>query len=77
MKDHKSTENCVNYINGTILDGRTIRCDWDTGFEEGRQYGRGRYGGQVRDKYRTDFDQGRGGYGHLVKNKLTKVIKPS
>ena len=28
---------------------------------EGRQYGRGRSGGQVRDEYRAEFDAGRGG----------------
>ena len=32
-------------------------------FSEGRQYGRGKTGGQVRDEYRTDYDPGRGGYG--------------
>ena len=37
----------VNYINGTKLDGRIVRTDWDAGFKEGRQYGRGRRGGQV------------------------------
>ncbi|KAH0953245.1 hypothetical protein HN011_000389 [Eciton burchellii] len=40
-----------------------IRTDWDAGFIEGRQYGRGKTGGQVRDEYRSDFDSGRGGYG--------------
>lgn len=35
------------YINGTRLDDRIIRCDWDAGFIEGRQYGRGKTGGQV------------------------------
>ena len=38
------------YINGTRLDDRIIRTDWDAGFVEGRQYGRGRSGGQVSDK---------------------------
>lgn len=51
------------YINGTRLDDRIIRTDWDAGFIEGRQYGRGKSGGQVRDEYRTDFDPGRGGFG--------------
>ena len=37
----------IRYINGTRLDDRVIRADWDAGFEEGRQYGRGRSGGQV------------------------------
>ncbi|RKP18258.1 hypothetical protein ROZALSC1DRAFT_30035, partial [Rozella allomycis CSF55] len=54
---------CMKYINGTKLDDRYVRTDVDPGFLEGRQYGRGRSGGQVRDEYRTDFDQGRGGYG--------------
>lgn len=40
-----------------------IRCDWDRGFEEGRQYGRGKSGGQVRDEFRETFDEDRGGYG--------------
>jgi len=56
-------ENGVRYISGTKLDDRTIRADWDTGFVEGRQYGRGSSGGQVRDEYRVDYDPGRGGYG--------------
>lgn len=38
------------YINGTRLDDRIIRTDWDAGFVEGRQFGRGRSGGQVSDK---------------------------
>lgn len=36
------------YINGTRLDDRVVRTDWDAGFIEGRQYGRGKTGGQVR-----------------------------
>ena len=35
------------YINGTRLDDRIIRSDYDAGFAEGRQYGRGKSGGQV------------------------------
>ncbi|KAK5580050.1 hypothetical protein RB653_000063 [Dictyostelium firmibasis] len=54
---------CIKYISGSKLDERLIRCDWDYGFKEGRQYGRGLSGGQVRDEYRTDYDPGRGGYG--------------
>lgn len=34
-------------ISGTILDDRPIRVDFDWGFQEGRQWGRGRSGGQV------------------------------
>lgn len=38
----------TQYINGTMLDDRPIRVDFDWGFVEGRQFGRGRSGGQVR-----------------------------
>ncbi len=44
----EEAEHCVRYISGTKLDDRIIRADWDAGFKEGRQYGRGRGGGQVR-----------------------------
>ena len=40
-------QNAINFVNGTKLDNRIIRTDWDVGFKEGRQYGRGRGGGQV------------------------------
>ena len=38
----------MRFVNGTRLDDRIIRTDWDAGFKEGRQYGRGKSGGQVR-----------------------------
>lgn len=66
----EDTEDAVKYISGTILDDRPIRVDFDWGFQEGRQWGRGRSGGQVRDEYRTDYDPGRGGYGKLVQREL-------
>jgi nuclear cap-binding protein subunit 2 len=53
----------MKYIGGTKLDERVIRTDLDEGFAEGRQYGRGKSGGQVRDEYRDEYDPGRGGYG--------------
>jgi nuclear cap-binding protein subunit 2 len=65
----EDAENAMRYINGTRLDDRIVRTDWDAGFVEGRQFGRGKSGGQVRDEYRTDYDEGRGGYGIIVKNK--------
>lgn len=43
----EDAENCLRYINGTRLDDRIVRTDWDAGFIEGRQYGRGKTGGQV------------------------------
>ncbi|KAK6046319.1 hypothetical protein COOONC_16175 [Cooperia oncophora] len=59
----QEAENAVRFLNRTALDGRTIRVDFDAGFVEGRQYGRGKHGGQVRDEYREGYDYDRGGYG--------------
>lgn len=63
---HQDALDCMKYIGGTKLDERVIRTDLDPGFEEGRQYGRGKSGGQVRDEYRDDFDEGRGGLGRAI-----------
>ncbi|KAM3502390.1 hypothetical protein MY11210_009085 [Beauveria gryllotalpidicola] len=63
---HQDALDCMKYVGGTKLDERIIRTDLDPGFEEGRQYGRGRSGGQVRDEYREDFDEGRGGIGRAL-----------
>lgn len=54
----EDANNAMAYVNGTRLDDRIIRTDWDAGFIEGRQYGRGKSGGQVgpqRDDRRFDF----------------------
>ncbi|XP_062587641.1 nuclear cap-binding protein subunit 2-like, partial [Saccostrea cucullata] len=141
----EDAENAMRYINGTRLDDRIIRTDWDHGFKEGRQYGRGKSGGQVnilnvsepmigfvtykinkaisisisgrplrfyvsicwrcenlikfktnfdksvsnrrivlvlkhykssRDEYRTDYDEGRGGYGKIVASKINQSRDP-
>uniref|UniRef100_A0A7I5EBF0 Nuclear cap-binding protein subunit 2 n=1 Tax=Haemonchus contortus TaxID=6289 RepID=A0A7I5EBF0_HAECO len=66
------TENAVKFLNRTMLDGRLIRVDYDAGFVEGRQYGRGRRGGQVRDEYREQFDPDRGGYGKIWQDREKK-----
>ncbi|KAK6028071.1 hypothetical protein OSTOST_05889 [Ostertagia ostertagi] len=58
-------KNAVRFLNRTMLDGRIIRVDYDAGFVEGRQYGRGKHGGQVRDEYREQYDPDRGGYGKI------------
>ncbi|KAL4200200.1 hypothetical protein AMTRI_Chr03g148560 [Amborella trichopoda] len=58
----EDTEDSVKYISGTILDDRPIRVDFDWGFQEGRQWGRGRSGGQVSVEL--------GGYGKLVQREL-------
>ncbi|GMS81287.1 hypothetical protein PENTCL1PPCAC_3462, partial [Pristionchus entomophagus] len=65
----EEAEHAIRCVDKTILDDRMIRCDWDAGFKEGRQYGRGRHGGQVRDEYRNDFDSGRGGWNKMISDK--------
>ncbi|PFX32539.1 nuclear cap-binding protein subunit 2-like [Stylophora pistillata] len=72
----EDAQNAMWYINGTRLDDRIIRTDWDAGFIEGRQYGRGKSGGQVRDEYRTDFDPGRGGYGKQGQQNSGVITSP-
>ena len=44
----QDAEDAVKYISGTIMDDRPVRVDFDWGFKDGRQFGRGRSGGQVR-----------------------------
>ncbi|KAI4000662.1 nuclear cap binding protein subunit 2 like [Homo sapiens] len=56
-------ENAMRFLTGTCLDEWIICTDWDVGFREGQQYGRGKSGGQVRDEFREDFHSGRGGFG--------------
>lgn len=70
----RDTEDCVRYLNSALLDERVLRIDFDWGFREGRQFGRGKSGGQVRDEYRIDYDVGRGGYGKVVAEGLTERI---
>jgi hypothetical protein len=41
----------IRFISGTKLDERVIRCDLDPGYTEGRQYGRGKSGGQVNQNF--------------------------
>ena len=69
--DHKSAVACKQYISGMKLDDRVIRCELDSGFIEGRQFGRGTSGGQVRDERRSDYDAGRGGYGTQVQTNVS------
>lgn len=53
----EDAQRAVNLLNQTTLDGNVIRVDFDIGFSEGRQFGRGFLGGQVRDevKRKPDF----------------------
>ena len=50
-------------INGMKVDGRVCGVDFDQEFREGRQWGRGKTGGQIRDDHRSSYDEGRGGWG--------------
>jgi nuclear cap-binding protein subunit 2 len=50
----------LKYISDSVCDDRIIRCDADPGFIHGRQFGRGKSGGQVRDEWTTNYDPGRG-----------------
>ncbi|KAI1085773.1 hypothetical protein F5B20DRAFT_17650 [Whalleya microplaca] len=72
---HQDALDCMKYIGGTKLDERIIRTDLDSGFEEGRQYGRGKSGGQVRDEYRDDFDEGRGGLGRAIQHERLREVE--
>ncbi|KXZ46487.1 hypothetical protein GPECTOR_43g923 [Gonium pectorale] len=70
----RDAEEAVAFLNGTLVDERAIRVDLDWGFVEGRQYGRGRSGGQVRDEFRQDFDPGRGGYGRILQAEMMEQM---
>ena len=54
-KEDAST--AVSCLNRSKLDRRIIRVDWDIGFKEGRQFGRGRGGGQKRDSVRYEYEK--------------------
>lgn len=60
---HKDAEACMKYINGTKVDGRPIKTDFDLGFKVGRQFGRGKTGGQVRDDLQAAASEGNRGWG--------------
>jgi nuclear cap-binding protein subunit 2 len=72
----KGAEQAVAWVSGRILDDRAIRVDIDWGFREGRQFGRGKSGGQVRDEYRMDYDEGRGGGGAMTMQQNANMNPP-
>lgn len=53
---HEEASIAHTMLNGSILDERIIRCDWDTGhgITADRKYGRGSLGGQIRDERRIN-----------------------
>ena len=56
--DRASALAAVANLSGSKLDSRVIRVELDAGFHPGRQYGRGRSGGQVRDDKRITGRRG-------------------
>jgi nuclear cap-binding protein subunit 2 len=70
FETHRGAGMAVNLLSGTVLDDRGIRVDWDAGFVEGRQFGRGQTGDQWRDDLRDDFDPARGGQGRALLRSL-------
>lgn len=55
----ESAETALNLLNNTNLDDRIIRVDIDTGFVDGRQFGRGWSGAQKRDELTNKYDPDR------------------
>ena len=51
----EQAENAVNYYKGFFIDGQKIKLDYDIGFSEGRQFGRGYSGGQVVDEFKNQY----------------------
>ena len=44
----EDARDCMKYLgSGCKVDDRLIRTDLDPGFRDGRQFGRGRHGGQA------------------------------
>lgn len=48
FEDSRSADSAVTFFRDFLLDGRPITIDKDIGFSEGRQYGRGVFGGSIR-----------------------------
>ena len=53
---HEAAKTAKYTLTGMNIDGKQIRVDIDLGFEEGRQYGRGRNGYQIRDEITKNYD---------------------
>jgi len=73
---HEHAVECLKFINQSKCDDRVIKCELDGGFHEGRQYGRGVAGGQIRDEKRTTVDVGRGAIIMPGKNSSTYATQP-
>mmetsp|Transcript_7603 Transcript_7603/g.14270 ORF Transcript_7603/g.14270 Transcript_7603/m.14270 type:complete len:153 (-) Transcript_7603:2561-3019(-) len=51
---HEDAGLAISCISGTKVDEHIVRVDWDPGFREGRQFGRGKSGGQKRDSVKNE-----------------------
>ena len=54
--NHESALISKNTLNGSSLNNKVIKVDIDIGFEEERQFGRGKNGYQIRDEIRNEND---------------------
>lgn len=59
-RSRAAAERAVRFIKTARLDDRHLRIDWDVGFAEGRQFGRGKSGGQARETHHPLVDDDRG-----------------
>lgn len=58
-KSQEGSFNALKYLKGTHLDGQGLEIDLDPGFREGRQFGRGIFGGQAsHDSVEHTFNGG-------------------
>lgn len=67
----QEARNALKYLSGTKLDEKVLTIDMDPGFEDGRQFGRGKSGGQVSDEMRFEFDAARGGFGIPLEERIS------
>ena len=54
--NHESAKIAKDTLSGSKVDGRVIKVDIDLGFEPERQYGKGKYGYQIRDELSKNHD---------------------
>ncbi|CUM65774.1 uncharacterized protein PRCAT00003422001 [Priceomyces carsonii] len=58
-KSEDGSLNAMKYLKGTYLDSQTLEIDLDPGFREGRQFGRGVFGGQVSQESQNNTQRRR------------------
>eukprot|EP00455_Lapot_gusevi_P046333 TRINITY_DN6081_c0_g3_i2.p1 TRINITY_DN6081_c0_g3~~TRINITY_DN6081_c0_g3_i2.p1 ORF type:complete len:252 (-),score=44.94 TRINITY_DN6081_c0_g3_i2:265-1020(-) len=65
---HEDAMDAKRFLSGMKCDERVVRVDLDPGYTEGREFGRGKHGGQVRDLHRVEYDPGRGGWSAMAEH---------